>query len=65
MQEKYTFPVVKKILKKFKFKNFEARKEMKEAIELIYVSYSGEEDQLHEIISKIRHASLLEEGVEE
>jgi len=65
MKEKYTFPVVQKILKKFKFKNLEARKEMKEAIELLYASYSGEEDHLHEIVSKIRHASLIEEGIEE
>lgn len=63
-QKQYVFPAVRKILNKLGFKKFEARKELKEAVEMLYASYTGEEDELYEIVAKIRYASLLEEEEE-
>jgi hypothetical protein len=65
MTNTYTFPTTKRVLKKFGFKNAEARRELHEAISQIYLlSASIEEDTLLEIVGKIRRATLVEEGIE-
>lgn len=64
----YTFPTVKKVLRAFKFKNNEARKELKEAVDILYSHVSDVElppEKLEEVVSKIVYATRLENGIDQ
>ena len=63
--KQYIFPTIQKVLKQFGFKKSIARKELKEAIDLIFLTTTADEKTIINIVSKIRHATLVEEGIEE
>lgn len=58
--KEYAFPAVQKIIKKFGFKNLDAKRELKEAVDLLYANSTVDDAVLEQIVSKISTAVLIE-----
>ena len=64
MAKIYRFPVIKKVMRQFAFKNKEAREEIEMVASDLYARGDFSEEDIIDVLSKVRLASLLEEGIE-